>query len=562
MQIKAGTLARTSVLAVAAAVGAPALASGQYVEVPRAPAYALRGVTVVQPDGRRTENVTVVVRGEFIAAMGRDVAVPSDAELLEGDSLVVYPGLVDGDGKADFEFPRTEVDRDEVEIWNASRELRGFMPARRVVSFLTADGEKVASQRKAGIVAAAVHPDGAMMPGQSTLVLYRKDADLREELVIRPVLGPKFELRGGQGVYPATLFGVMATFRQSFLDARHREATAAAQQESPLGLTAPAYDPDYGVLQDVLSGAVPVYFEANDAADILRVLGLADEFGFKPVLLGGAEAWKVADELKRRDIPVFVDVDFSEPRQWKPEDETAEGEEEPPTPLDAAAEREKLEFEGRYANAGRLVEAGLTVVLTSGGSGKLLEGARKAVEYGLPETAALAAVTRTPAQLLGIPSVARVEAGLPATFIVTNGPLFAEDTRIAYTFVEGAKEEGATSRPAPAAGDSANAVVFGGKWDMTIDAQGQVIRGTMTIVQEGATFTGTLDLEGQEARLRDGVINGNAIEVTAVMEQGGQSLEIEIKGTVEGDSASGDADAGPMGVATWTARRTGPGGGR
>ena len=557
MLIRAGTLARWGVLSVASALLAPVAAAGQYVDVPRPPAYALQGVTVVEQDGRRQEGVTVLVRGRLIEAIGASVAVPPDAEILEGDSLVVYPGLVDGEGKADHAFPVEEIDRSEVELWDAPRSLQGFMPARRLAAHLTATGEKTASQRKAGIVAAAVHPENAMMPGRGALLMYRPDAASPDALLIRPELGPKLELRGGQGVYPATLFGVVAFMRQAFEDARRQAVVASAYERDPRGMTMPAYDPDYAVLRSVLGGEVPVYFEANEAADILRVIGLAEEYGFRPVLMGGAEAWQVADELRRRSIPVLVSTDFPEPQRWKP---AKEGDPEPV--LDAAAEREKLEHEARYANAGRLAEAGVTFALTSGGTGKILEGARKAVEHGLSPDAALAAVTATPAQLFGIPHVPRIEAGLPATFIVTTGPLFSAETRVAYTFVEGLKEEGAKPGAAAEAGDPSEAVSFGGEWAMTLDIDGQIIRGTLTVEQDGATFTGSLEMEESTMEVREGTINGNAIAAIAVMRQGDQTINVRIEGTVEGDEASGEADAGPLGVARWTARRTTPGGAR
>lgn len=559
MPRRAGTLARAGVLAAAVALAAPAPAWAQYVDVPPPAAYALQGVTVVQANGTTRSGMTVVVRGRFIEAIGADVAVPADAELLQGDSLMVYPGLVDAEGKADHEFPEPDVDRSEVELWNAPRSLQGFMPARRLSAHLTATGESTAAQRKAGIVAAAVHPENAMMPGRGALVLYRPDARTPQELLIRPELGPKLELRGGQGVYPATLFGVVAFIRQAFEDARHRATVATAHARDPRGLTTPAYDPDYAVLQQVLAGELPVYFEADDAADILRVIGLSDEYGFRPVLVGGAEAWRVADELRRRNIAVLVSTDFPEPRRWEPREA---GEGEPQEPLDAAAEREKREHEQRWANASRLAEAGVTFALTSGGTGEVLEGARTAVQAGLPAGAALAGLTTTPAALLGIPHVPRLEPGLPATFIVTSGPLFEEDTGVVYTFVEGIREDAAAARRGGEAGDPDEAASFGGTWAITIDAEGQIIRGTLTIEQDGATFIGTLEMQGTTMPVRDGVIDGNEVACVAVMEQGGQTMEIEIEGTVEGDEARGEADAGPLGVARWTARRTAPGGER
>lgn len=546
------TLARASVLAAAVALAGPATAFAQYVDVPPSPAYALDNVTVMHADGRRQEGVTVVIRGSMIEAIGPSVRAPADARVLEGENLVVYPGFVDANGEAEHEFPAPDIDRSEVEIWDAPRELQGFMPARRVVSYLTADGEAVADKRKQGIVAAAVHPTGAMMPGRGVLVLYRRRVEEPEALVIRPALGPKFELQGGRGVYPGTLFGVMAFFRQAFEDARYQQQVAAAYGRDPEGLTTPAYDPDYDVLQQVLENELPVYFEVDSAPDIVRVIRLSDEYGFDPVIVGGGEAWKVADRLRERNIPVLVDVDFTEPRRWDPDEEGDE-------PLDAAVLREKQSYEDLYSNAGRLAEAGLTFALTSGGSGEILEGVRKVVEYGLSPEGALRALTATPADLLGIPEVVRVAEGLPANLVVSSGPIFGEDASVAYTFVEGRLEEG--EEPGAEAGDPDEAANVAGEWAMTIDADGQVMDGTMTLVQEGATFSGTIAMMGQDLEIRDGVINGNDISMVALMEQGGETIEIDITGTVDGDEASGQADS-PMGMARWTAERRTPGGAR
>ncbi|NIR43086.1 MAG: hypothetical protein GWM93_04135, partial [Gemmatimonadetes bacterium] len=101
--------------AVAAAVLLrPGDATGQFNDPPAPAAYALQGVTVVTADGRRSDGVTLVVRDGRIQALGPNVTVPADARVLEGDSLVVYPGFVDADGEAGYEFPELDVDRSQV----------------------------------------------------------------------------------------------------------------------------------------------------------------------------------------------------------------------------------------------------------------------------------------------------------------------------------------------------------------------------------------------------------------------------------------------------------------
>jgi adenine deaminase len=92
-------------------------------------------------------------------------------------------------------------------------------------------------------------------------------------------------------------------------------------------------------------------------------------------------------------------------------------------------------------NPARLHEAGVPFALTSHGLEKRLHfraRVRKAIEAGLPEAAALAAVTTTPAQLLGLSEqLGSIETGKIANFTVTNGDLFGEETRVLAVWVDG-----------------------------------------------------------------------------------------------------------------------------
>ncbi len=176
------------------------------------------------------------------------------------------------------------------------------------------------------------------------------------------------------------------------------------------------------------------------------------------------------------------------------------------------------------------------------------------MEYGLSEADALRALTATPAELLGASALIRIESGLPATFIVTDGPLFAEDTKVQYTFLEGELERG---KPSAARGSGeAPAVDVTGSWTLTIDAGGQAMGGRMTLEQEGSDFSGTLTMEMGTVQIRSGVVSGTGFTCTWVLSMGGETMEFDIKGTVEGDEASGTG-GGPMGDFSWTARRTG-----
>jgi imidazolonepropionase-like amidohydrolase len=518
----------------------------------------LSGVTLVRADGSRQANVTLVVRGEFLEGIGTDVVVPADAQILEGDSLEVYPGIVDAQGGAEIEFPELEVDRRELEPWDPPRVAQGFTPHRRAVDYLSATGEGLKSARTSGVVAGAALPDGPVMPGRAAALVYRQAADTPQDLVAHADVGPVFTLRGARGAYPGTLFGVIAFIRQSFENARHDGLVRTAHARDPRGVRAPAWDPDYEVLRAVLAKQVPVFFAADGAEDIRQVLGLADEYEFDPVIVGGDEAWRVADLLQQRDVPVLVSLDFPEPKRWKPEarekpDSAEAAQEEVP---DAAVERERERLENLYANAGRLAAAGVRFALTSGGGeADIREGVQKAIEYGLTENRALAATTTTPSALLDIEYVTQVDVGMPATFVVTNGPLFEEDTDVLYTFVEGALERGKAATAADSSGEEPT-IDLSGTWKIDIDAEGDALAGSMTLKQVGAEFSGSLTLDMGVARIRDGLVDGDKVTFELAIDAGGESMTFKVKGTASGDSASGSG-RGPMGSFTWKATRTG-----
>jgi hypothetical protein len=547
----------------------PAGLAGQHNEPPAPAAYALQGVTVVSPDGVQRPGMTVVVRGGLIEAIGPNVAAPPDAEVLEGDSLFLYPGLVDAAGKAEYKFPEIEVDQSQVGSWNPPRSVQSFMPHRRVVDNLVATGKDLADQRRAGVVAAAVHADGRLMPGRGTVLLMRLDAETSTELVLVPTLGPAMSLQGAQSVYPQRLFAVIAFYRQAFEDARHLAAHQRAYERGRNGVSAPQWDPDLDVLQEAMSGDTPVFFSADLGRDIQRVLMLSEEYGFSPIIVGGEEAWKAADELKARNTPVLISLDFPEPERWKPEEKKSE--EEPGAAngagmngsqeeeeLDAAAQREKQRLEDIYANAGRLAEAGVQFALTSGGGeADILEGTRKAIEYGLSEEAALAALTTSPAALLGIERVVRVQVGGPATFVASDGPLFGEDAKVVYTFVEGGLE-----KPAKKGGATEEATVdVTGTWEITTVSEIGTNTHRASFTQNGSDLEGSMSSRFGEGPISNGLVSGNEISFEIVRTIQDNRLRIEYTGTVEGDEITGEGTT-RMGGFTWTAKKIGGPNGR
>ena len=551
-------LARNGVHACAVAaicIAAAARVQAQYTEPPPPAAYALRDVTLVTADGT-TRGVTVVIRGDFIEAVGRNVNVPADARVLTGDSLYVYPGLIDLHADVKHAMPRDSIDRTVVKAWAPTRPAQGFLAHRRIADHLTARGADVAELRKKGIVAAAVHPTDGLIPGQSAALLLRRSAGSPAEMVLAPSLGPVFALRGRQGFYPNTTMGVFAFYRQTFLDAARRTQLAQAAQNGAAGVAIPAFDPDYAIIQQVDGGVLPVWFMANTNPQIAQALTLSNELRFRPIIVGGAEAWRHAEALRARDIPVLVSVNFQKPRQWKP-DAQSDTSDTPPLP---GAERERIALEAEYANAGKLAAAGVRFALTSGGGSELWAGVRKAIEHGLSEQAALRALTTTPAELLGYPGLVAVQAGAPANLVVSQGPLFAEKSKVRFTFVEGELEEqaaGAASAARASSSDSA-AAQLAGEWALDVQSPAGNQTSTLTLTQNGNDLTGTIVSATYGTVPVSGTVNGKEISLAFTITAGGQAIRLEMTGTADGDAISGTGTS-PIGNFEWSGRRAAPG---
>jgi imidazolonepropionase-like amidohydrolase len=188
-----------------------------------------------------------------------------------------------------------------------------------------------------------------------------------------------------------------------------------------------------GEIGRALGGGLPVWFTARQELDLRAAVRLGREFGLRVVLLDAAEGYKVAGQLAEAGTPVILGPFYNWPRE-------------------AFEWREGRDL--RWNNAGILHAAGVEVALSSGGDrpDSLREAAVMAHRYGLPREAALAAVTGTPARLLGVANrVGDLAPGRDADLVVLSGDPLEAATRVEAVVVEGrvvwAREDWAPARP-------------------------------------------------------------------------------------------------------------------
>ena len=420
-----------------------------------APAFALKNVVLYKSDGTKTEGSTIVWRNGVIEAVGKNVAIPFDAFTIDGkDSMHVYPGFIDGlaiwgSPKGETRFQRPP------DPGNPPYDRAGVQPERKPSELLEKDKNFKAAMQ-AGFTTAAIGLDGYMLPG--SIDLFTLQPEKTKESLYHSEAGMLFQFvdaPGGfnTGAYPSTLMGVMALFRQLMFNATALQDHInyyAMNAEMP----APQRDPVIEALFPVLNGDLKVFFKEDSKEDIERFFRLQDQFGFDAVLVSGKEAYKLADELKRRNIAVLASLDVNDAPDWysdkkkeskKKDSGDEEKQEEKAEELteeeQAYRERQLDAWKAELMNIRKLKEAGVQVGYAS--AGMELKDLAKKVELLLEEEAVtekelLEIMTKGTAQILGINAVfGELEVGNNASFTVFDKAFTEKKAKATHSITNG-----------------------------------------------------------------------------------------------------------------------------
>ena len=369
---------------------------------------AITGGTVYPVSGPKLTNATVLVRDGKIVAVGTGVAAPADAVRIDAQGKWVTPGLIDGAGQVGL-----------VEIGAVAGTREGAVRGDTIAAaFNVAEGLNPASMlipvtRIEGVTTALATPLGNLVAGQAVLIDLA--GNTIEEMLVKSPVGIVADLsESGKNEAGGSRAGVADRLRRAFRDAllyERRRADFNRAQMPPL----PESPPDLEALLPMLHGQEALIANANRRSDIETALRLAREFKLKLVLAGAQEAWQIAAELARADVPVLVE------------------------PLDNIPSYDALGV--RYENAGLLAKAGVKIALLetdTHNSRNLRQEAGNAVAYGVSWEQALRAVTLSPAEIFGVADrYGSLEAGKVANVVVWSGDPFEFTTGVEHVLIRG-----------------------------------------------------------------------------------------------------------------------------
>ena len=402
-------------LALVASLLAPSVVAAQTIAIVGGKVYPVSAPPI--------DNGTVLIRDGRIVAVGASVTVPAGAQRIDAAGKIVTPGFVNGASRVGLE---------EIGSVSATREMFARGRDRVAAAFRPWEGLNprsvlIEQTRDAGITAVVAMPAGGLISGQAGVLRLVGGGGVSDMLLRGPVgmvanLGPA----GGPQATPRA--ETLNRLREILEDTRvYRTRRADYERAQTRQLVVSKLDMD--ALVPVLEGRVPLIVNVDRASDIETAMKIAREYNIRLIVMGGAEAWMLADRLAAAKIPVLTGAMANSPNEF-------------------------ATLGQRQENAGLLAKAGVPVTLVGNADGGSTDAftarnvryeAGNAVAYGMEYNAALRAITLTPAETFGVADqVGSLAAGKRADVVIWSGDPFEFASHAEHVFVNGVQSSART----------------------------------------------------------------------------------------------------------------------
>jgi imidazolonepropionase-like amidohydrolase len=361
---------------------------------------AIKGAKVhtVGPEGTIEDATIVIVDGKF-SAIGKNVNVPQGAQIIDASGKIITPGLFS---------PATELGLVEVGLSAGplDHQQRGsqFTAGFDVADAYNRRSTLVAVNRIEGVTRAAIAPSpgsgsyngerGHVLSGLAAIVNLGDDNVLdRRGAALVVTLGER-----GSAFAGGSRAGAWLTLRNALDEAAdyrdHKDdVVRGMRREYQHSIV------DLEALQGVIAGDTPLLVAIDRASDIEALVKLTRAHDLKAIILGGSEAWMVADELATAGIGVILSTTSNLPGSFD-------------------------SINARRGAASILEAAGVKIAITetraeAHNARNITQSAGNAVRDGLSWDAALRAITLTPAEMYGVAdTIGSIEVGKAADVVI------------------------------------------------------------------------------------------------------------------------------------------------
>lgn len=425
--------------------------------------YALQNATVIPEPGKELTRATIVMRHGRITSLEDGVAAPKGATVIDCTGLTIYPGLIEPFFASDV--PALDEDMTD-KHWNVM-----VQPQRNALDGALVGEKEREELRALGFTVVAAAPSGGILKGSSTIILLDEPTDTDKVRVLNPTAFPVASLQTNRGGYPNSEMGAIALLRQSLSDGQwYTRCQSAVARDASLKANAPQASRVLAAISG--QSAKPLWFDTTNELQSLRCLKVAKEFGRKAVIVGSGMEFRRLAAIANSGAPFIVPLQLPE----TPDVSTA-------TKADRVSLRQLQSWEQAPTNSKRLLDAGVTIAWTTTRLRKRSDFAarvRDAKEQGVTSTQALAAVTTTPAKLLGIDKdCGTIAVGKLANLVVVEGSLFGKERIVRDVWVGGRRHVVAKAKDAG----------LDGSWTLASGWPGEGSNGMPIITIDGKKIT-------------------------------------------------------------------------
>ncbi|MEO5931872.1 MAG: amidohydrolase family protein [Candidatus Kapaibacterium sp.] len=381
--------------------------------------FALKGARIETITHGTIDRGTLIIRDGRIAALGADVAIPGDAEVIDCSGLTLYPGMIDAGTQLGLvEIGSQPEARDD-------DELGEITPQMQALTAVNPNSVEIPVTRVNGVTTVLTFPGGGLFPGTAAVInllgytpAQMQVGSFKGVVMNFPSSGRdgEYDDRSDEDIEKSVAKGkkrLKDVWESALLYTRIDSAYSADGSTKP----PPEYLPELIALAPVVRGAVPLLIEVNAARDIDSALAWVKEHRVKAIFTGVSEGWRVADKIAAAGIPCIVG------------------------PVLTIPGRTSDRYDKAYANPGLLQAAGVRVALRTAEAANVRNlpyQAGFAVAYGMAKEEGLRAVTINPARIFGIDSLlGSLEVGKQATLFAADGDPFEPATHVQKLFIDG-----------------------------------------------------------------------------------------------------------------------------
>ncbi|MFT6972037.1 MAG: imidazolonepropionase-like amidohydrolase [Roseivirga sp.] len=371
--------------------------------------FALTNAKIYTVTNGIIENGTLIINNGVIEAVGANVKIPADAEVIDCKGKEIYPGMIDSGTKVGI------AEISSVDVSNDFNESGALTPQMQALSAVNPNSVIIPVTRVSGVTTVWTAPSGGVLPGTAAAInLFGYTPDQM--------------FAGGKGIimnFPSSSSGRRRRSPEDIAKATERalktvnEAWDKAELYAKIEGSEGVRDyPEIEALVPVVKGTMGLFIEVNAAKDILTALEWIKDRGYKNVVLTGvAEGWRVADKIAEAKISVIAG------------------------PVQSIPTRGSDRYDAAYANPAVMSKAGVKVAIRTGDTENVRNlpyHAGFAAAYGMGREEALKAITINAAEILGVSDkIGSIEVGKKANVFVATGDPFETATKITNVFIDG-----------------------------------------------------------------------------------------------------------------------------